>query len=120
MDDWIFGCDICQEVCPHNQDTERSRAASINDAYEAQRAELDLLAVLNWSEDDRRAAFRGSAMKRAKLSMMKRNALIAIGNHPSVRSDGRVRMRIESIAREATESSIVQDTARAVLERAAR
>jgi len=80
MGDWIFGCDICQEVCPHNQPTNRTREAPVHEAYEARRDSFDLLGVMNWTEDDRRAAFSRSALKRAKLPMMKRNAIIAAGN----------------------------------------
>lgn len=76
--DWIYGCDICQEVCPHN--SQRDDAPSINEAYSPKRDRFDLLEVLNWSEDDRREAFQGSAMKRAKLDMMKRNATIVAEN----------------------------------------
>lgn len=76
--DWIYGCDICQEVCPHN--SPKSDVQPINDAYAPTRDRFDLLEVLNWSEDDRREAFKGSAMKRAKLDMMKRNAKIVAQN----------------------------------------
>jgi len=48
--------------------------------YAARRAGFDLLEVLGWTEEDRRQAFVTSALKRAKLDMMKRNAIIAAGN----------------------------------------
>lgn len=81
MGDWIYGCDICQEVCPHNspKPTE-GLPATVNEAYRSDRWSFDLLEVLGWNEDDRREAFTGSAMKRAKLGMMQRNAAIAIAN----------------------------------------
>lgn len=41
---------------------------------------FNLLQMLGWSEQDRRNAFTNSPMKRATLAMMKRNALIALGN----------------------------------------
>ena len=80
LGDWIFGCDICQEVCPHNQPTRRAKRGPINPAYQSDRDSFDLLEVLHWTESDRRAAFTKSAMKRAKLEMMKRNAMIAMKN----------------------------------------
>ncbi|MGJ8636167.1 MAG: tRNA epoxyqueuosine(34) reductase QueG [Phycisphaerales bacterium] len=76
--DWIYGCDICQEVCPHN--SPRPGAQPANPIYDSTRDRFDLLEVLNWTEDDRRSAFQSSAMKRAKLDMMKRNARIVAAN----------------------------------------
>lgn len=76
--DWIYGCDICQEVCPHN--SPRPEASPANPIYNSDRDRFDLLEVLGWTEDDRREAFTGSAMKRAKLDMMHRNAKIVAAN----------------------------------------
>ena len=76
--DWIYGCDICQEVCPHN--SPRDDAANANPVYDSQRDRFDLLEVIGWNEEDRREAFVGSAMKRAKLDMMHRNARIVARN----------------------------------------
>jgi epoxyqueuosine reductase len=80
--DRLFGCDVCQDVCPHNS----PRPAGV-DATDDVRAEyaprvdsFDLLSVLSWKAEDRRTAFEGSALKRATLAMMKRNAVIVIGN----------------------------------------
>ncbi|MFU8830156.1 MAG: tRNA epoxyqueuosine(34) reductase QueG, partial [Phycisphaerales bacterium] len=91
--DWLYGCDICQEVCPHNSEREGRDVGEVNPALRARCTDLDaehgrapdgsgfdLLKVLGWSEDDRREAFQSSAMKRAKLDMMKRNALIVLTN----------------------------------------
>ncbi len=77
--EWVFGCDACQEVCPHNS-PRSGDVGQRNGAYEPSRSSFDLVEVLGWDEDARRAAFAGTAMKRAKLGMMKRNAVIAAGN----------------------------------------
>src|SRR5690606_26980779 len=77
--EWLYGCDVCQEVCPHNSPRPRGEDA-INPAYAPRRDSFDLLGVLGWTEASRREAFTGSAMKRATLEMMKRNALIVAGN----------------------------------------
>ncbi|MCE2966637.1 MAG: tRNA epoxyqueuosine(34) reductase QueG [Phycisphaerales bacterium] len=85
VSDWIFGCDVCQEVCPHNApvraaaDDERY-APRVNDAYRGPRRGLDLLAVLGWTAEDRARELRGSAMKRATLEMIRRNAATAMEN----------------------------------------
>lgn len=120
MGSWIFGCDICQEVCPHNQQTRQTRRAGHHTAYESRRDSFDLLEVLNWSEDDRRQAFQRSPMKRARLDMMKRNALICAGNAVRTRDDSeettRLRSAIEAMSREPGAAPMVQATARDVLE----
>ena len=111
MGDWIFGCDICQVVCPHNQPTQRTQEAPVNPAYEPRREGFDLLEVLNWDEEARRQAFLKSAMKRAKLDMMKRNALIAVGNAIVRAPNPALQHRVESIAADSNESSTVRFSA---------
>jgi len=78
---------------------------------------LDLAAVLNWTEDDRRDAFRQSAMKRAKLDQIKRNALIVAGNHLMRGEDELLARRIEAMAGDDTESPLVRETARVTFSR---
>jgi epoxyqueuosine reductase len=74
----IFGCDICQDVCPWN------RKAPTSGKPEFQARERLVNPALAWlaeiSEEDFREKFRGSPIKRAKRSGLRRNALIAIGN----------------------------------------
>lgn len=80
--DWVFGCDICQEVCPWNEHraepVERERAGVFR--LPPSRAELDLTALLSLSEDRYRSRFRQSPMKRAGRSGLRRNAAVAMGN----------------------------------------
>jgi len=123
--EWLFGCDICQEVCPHN--SPRSSPESRHEAYQPiedeagrPRDSFDLLAVLGWSEHDRRSAFSRSALKRATLAMMKRNALIVAGNALARHDTPEARARVQEIARDSDEDAMVQATARAVLDRANR
>lgn len=88
MGDWVFGCDVCQDVCPHN--SPRGGGVDVgaaHPAYAPRRERFDLLEVLGWTEEDRRRATRGSAMKRAKLGQFARNAEIARGNEDGVARD---------------------------------
>jgi epoxyqueuosine reductase len=78
MGDWVFGCDVCQEVCPWN----RKAPPGQEPAFQA-RADLqaiDLLAVLGLSEDEFRKRFRGTALMRTRRPGLVRNAALALGN----------------------------------------
>jgi epoxyqueuosine reductase len=74
----IYGCDICQEVCPYNQPA----PASTDRAWHP-RPPLDLPALVDLqrrSDDEWRAALKGSPMKRAKIEGLRRNVDIALRN----------------------------------------
>ncbi|HEV8240911.1 MAG TPA: tRNA epoxyqueuosine(34) reductase QueG [Thermoanaerobaculia bacterium] len=79
--DWVFGCDVCQEVCPWNR---RRHALPPADHPELrlppERRELDLAGLLSMSRDEYVERFRGSAMKRARLEGLQRNAAAAMKN----------------------------------------
>jgi epoxyqueuosine reductase len=74
----LFGCDICQEVCPWNR-----RAPIATEPAFAARPELvdpPLETVAKMSNPEFRATFRRSPLKRAKLRGMLRNVAVAMGN----------------------------------------
>ena len=79
----LYGCDICQEVCPWNvrfgreltEDALRPREAV--GTKDARTLALEILAL---DDDGFRMAFRGSPMKRAKLRGLRRNAAVVLGN----------------------------------------
>jgi epoxyqueuosine reductase len=76
-----YGCDICQEVCPYN----RPAAVSADPSWQP-RSGLDLPALVElWRKPDRdlRALVRGGPMTRAKLTGLRRNLAVAIGNSGS-------------------------------------
>ena len=77
MLDWVFGCDICQDVCPVN----RKAAYSAEKAFKVRRfTSLDLVALLEMTEEEFRERFRNSPIKRAKRVGLQRNACVALGN----------------------------------------
>jgi len=114
--DWWFGCDVCQEVCPHSQPTRASRRAGANPAYAPRLDSVDLLEVLGWTEEDRARLIVSSALKRASLAMMKRNALLALAsaarNAPAAEATA-IRARAAAIAADPAEDSLVRGAARA-------
>lgn len=70
--DWIYGCDICQEVCPWNQ--KFSKITEKNEFHP--REEIFYYNNRNWhqlEEGDFRRIFKDSAVKRTKFSGLKRN-----------------------------------------------
>ena len=80
MGDWLFGCDICQEVCPYNRRAPETHESQFAIRAPGPRPPLD--SVLGWTVEDYRRRFRGSAMKRATLEMLQRNARIIRRNLP--------------------------------------
>ena len=84
MGNWVFGCDVCQEVCPYNRDAQVTREPRFAVRSPGPRPGLD--DILDWSIEDYRKQLRGSAMKRAKLDMLKRSAAVARDNLARTRS----------------------------------
>jgi len=76
--DWVFGCDVCQEVCPWN----RKAPVAAEPAF-GPRADLeavDLVELLGLSEKEFRERFKGTALMRTRRRGLLRNAAIALGN----------------------------------------
>jgi epoxyqueuosine reductase len=78
MGDEVFGCDICQDVCPWNRKAPASVASEFQPRGGLVNPALDWLAEM--SEEEFRERFRRSAIRRAKRSGLRRNAVIAMGN----------------------------------------
>lgn len=81
MGNAIFGCDICQDVCPWNRKSPVTGLATFAPREAASQTfapELETIASLSQVEFS--AAFRGSPIKRAKWRGLVRNACVALGN----------------------------------------
>jgi epoxyqueuosine reductase len=74
----VFGCDICQDVCPWNRKAPATSAAEFEPREVLVNPALDWLAEMR--QEEFRVVFRGSPVQRAKLSGLRRNAVIAMGN----------------------------------------
>ena len=71
FDNWIFGCDICQDVCPWNQ---KFPVETLIKDFHSKNTELSLDEVIGMNEEIFIEKFLTSPIKRAKLSGLKRNA----------------------------------------------
>ena len=79
LGDWVFGCDICQEVCPYNAST-RGRPRGWQEFEPRRGTRLDLVELVTMDEPTFRERFRGSPVKRTKRRGLVRNAALALGN----------------------------------------
>tara|TARA_B100000749_G_scaffold128797_1_gene98830 strand:+ start:876 stop:2048 length:1173 start_codon:yes stop_codon:yes gene_type:complete len=79
MGDWIFGCDICQDVCPVNKKASQGNL----DAFHQRPgfSTPDLVEILNMDQAEFSTKYKDSPIKRAKLVGLKRNACVALGNN---------------------------------------
>lgn len=75
---WVFGCDICQEVCPWNR--KAPRAEEIGFEPRGESYPVDLMSLLETDPADFRTRYRDTAMERPRRRGLLRNAAIALGN----------------------------------------
>ena len=74
----VFGCDICQDVCPWNRKAPATGAAEFQPREGLVNPALDWLAEM--TAEEFREKFRGSPIRRTKRTGLRRNAAIAMGN----------------------------------------
>ena len=74
----VFGCDICQDVCPWNRRAPATAKPEFRPREGLVNPALEWLAAM--SEEEFRRTFRGSPVKRARYSGLRRNVAIALGN----------------------------------------
>ena len=77
---WIFGCDVCQEVCPWNEKFGRPQEDLVNELFPS------LPALLSLDEAGFRSRFGQSALRRTKRRGLLRNVAIALGNSKNPRA----------------------------------
>ena len=75
--DWVFGCDICQEVCPVNRKEKPTRESSFE---RFSPTVADLVEILEMDEAKFVDRFSGTPVMRAKRVGLQRNACVALGN----------------------------------------
>ncbi len=96
MGQHVFGCDICQTVCPFNW-SRKLPTADPDLSPSATLETLDAAFVLEMSTGDHRRLTRGTALRRASRAQLQRNAAIALGNSNDQKS-------VPALARALTES----------------
>lgn len=86
MGNWVFGCDVCQDVCPYTKAAKTTpdpefEPATVDNAFPS----LELLATMD--HDTYVSVFAGTAVTRAKRRGLARNAAIALGNSGDPRAE---------------------------------
>ncbi|APW59131.1 tRNA epoxyqueuosine(34) reductase QueG [Paludisphaera borealis] len=93
LDGWVFGCDVCQDVCPWNRKAPAGRVHELDARDEW--VDADLVEWLNRSKGDWKRALRGSALERARRVGLVRNAALVLG---SARDEGAAPALIDRLA----------------------
>jgi epoxyqueuosine reductase len=82
--DWLFGCDVCLEVCPFTSKSRRAVAIGDDRPADLRPHRIvqtwTLVDVLELSEERYQSEFTGTAMRRATRSGLRRNAAVVLGN----------------------------------------
>jgi len=77
--DWIFGCDICQDVCPVNRKAQATTEPAFRPGEHGYNS-IELIPLLSLSLQEFNERFRNSPIYRAKRSGFLRNVCVALGN----------------------------------------
>jgi epoxyqueuosine reductase len=127
----VFGCDICQDVCPWNRKSPRTNAREFQPrklggegqctsgtANNGALFSPDLLQLASLSEKEFRQVFRGSPIKRTKWRGLVRNACIALGNSALKPGSDAYREVLNTLQRlSETSDPIIAESARWALSR---
>jgi epoxyqueuosine reductase len=96
MSDWVYGCDICQQVCPYNARAPHSSHPEIGGESIPPTLPLDELLALR--SGDYRRLTRDTAARRARRQMWQRNAALATANVGRATPRGRAALRASATA----------------------
>jgi epoxyqueuosine reductase len=117
----VYGCDICQDVCPYNRKAQITPVEEFQPRQENPEKSLlkpSLEWLLEMNEEEFQKVFRNSAMKRPKWAGLVRNACVALGNAWGGMADRDRKRLAESLARKAEgEISTVAESAQWALTR---
>jgi epoxyqueuosine reductase len=94
LQDWIFGCDICQDVCPWNRKAPPGGEPELLSPPGAE-PQADLLALLRMTPESFRRQFRDTAIWRTKRRGLLRNAALVLGNQRDPRAIPVLRQALE-------------------------
>jgi epoxyqueuosine reductase len=109
MGDWLFGCDVCQEVCPWNRKAPHAAEPAFQPRPDLE--PVDLIELLGLSEAEFRQRFRGTALTRPKRRGLLRNAALVLGNQGDPAALPALRRALddpEPLVREAARWAIVR------------
>ena len=77
--DWVFGCDICQDVCPVNRKSQVTNEPTFRPGEHGYNS-IELIPLLSLSPQEFNERFKNSPVKRSKRSGLLRNVCVALGN----------------------------------------
>jgi len=103
---WMFGCDVCQDVCPYNQTSGAGNGAFEAFAPGERWAEVDAADLLQMSEEAFGRWAEGSPLKRARHEGLTRNVALILGNCGDARH-----LRVLDHARGNHPSEVVREAA---------
>ena len=82
MQDWLFGCDLCQDVCPWNRKPSTTEEPVFQPTADLN--PIDASQLLQMNETEFKQRFRKSPLNRPKRAGLLRNAAIVLGNTKSI------------------------------------
>ena len=97
---WVFGCDICQDVCPWNRKAPPGRQAELDARPEW--SDPDLIEWLTRSDSEWKVRLKGTALARAKRAGLLRNAALVLGTNRSTEAIAPLAARLDDGSEDAS------------------